>query len=395
MEKNYIPRAIESTIQEAASYFPVIAITGPRQSGKSTLLRHIFPTYQWVSLKDLNVLEFAQSDPVAFLSQTSNGMIIDEVQKAPRLLEHIQVLVDNDSNRKFALTGSANFELLRTMSESLAGRAGVFELLPMSMTEVPTMVQKMGVDNLLFEGLYPAICAKKNKAKFFYPSYVRTYLEKDVRDLLHVKDQMQFMRFLKLCAARIGSLFNASELATEVGVDSKTITHWLSVLQASYIIALLPPYYENISKRLVKSPKLYFYDTGLACYLLNIESASQLERDKMRGALFENLIVSEILKYRYNKGLDDGVFFYRDAKQHEVDILLRENGKLIAIEVKSAMTYNTSFAKTLLAIDTWIQTPIRSKNVIYTGEYENGVGDIKLFNYKNLPLTWMVSEQYK
>lgn len=393
MEKNYIPRAIESTIQEAASYFPVIAITGPRQSGKSTLLRHIFPTYQWVSLKDLNVLEFAQSDPVAFLSQTSNGMIIDEVQKAPRLLEHIQVLVDNDSNRKFALTGSANFELLRTMSESLAGRAGVFELLPMSMTEVPTMVQKMGVDNLLFEGLYPAICAEKNKAKFFYPSYVRTYLEKDVRDLLHVKDQMLFMRFLKLCAARIGSLFNASELATEVGVDSKTITHWLSVLQASYIIALLPPYYENISKRLVKSPKLYFYDTGLACYLLNIESASQLERDKMRGALFENLIVSEILKYRYNKGLDDGVFFYRDAKQHEVDILLRENGELIAIEVKSAMTYNTSFAKTLLAIATWIHTPIRSKNVIYTGEYENGVGDIKLFNYKNLPLTWMVSEQ--
>ena len=189
---------------------------------------------------------------------------------------------------------------------------------------------------------------------------------------------------MKLCAARIGSLFNASELAAEVGVDSKTITRWLSVLEASYIVTLLPPYYENISKRLVKSPKLYFNDTGLACYLLDIESPRQLERDKMRGALFENLIVTEVIKHRFNQGKEDGVFFYRDSNQNEVDILLKQEGEIIAIEVKSSMTYHASFEKTLRILPEWIKTPVIRRAIVYAGEFENAVSDIKLLNYNNL-----------
>ena len=194
------------------------------------------------------------------------------------------------------------------------------------------------------------------------------------------------MRFMKLCAARVGSIFNASELAAQVGVDSKTITHWLSVLQASYLVILLPPYYENISKRLVKSPKLYFCDPGLACFLLDIESPRQLERDKMRGAIFENYIVMEAIKHRYNQGLLDGVFFYRDSNQNEVDILLKEEGEITAIEVKSSMTYHSSFAYSITKLSEWIKTPVKNKMIVYTGDFENTVGDVKLINYRHLLL---------
>ena len=213
---------------------------------------------------------------------------------------------------------------------------------------------------------------------------MKTYIEKDVRDLLKVKNMMQFMKFMRLCAARVGSLFNASEVANEVGVDSKTVTQWLSVLQASYLVTLLPPYYENITKRLVKTPKLYFNDPGLACCLLDIESPKQLDRDKMRGAIFENYIVMEVLKHRYNQGRAGGVYFYRDSNSNEVDILLKQGGEITAIEVKSAMTYSSSFEKSLKQIGSWIGTPVIKKIVVYTGEFENTAGDIKIVNYRNL-----------
>ena len=213
---------------------------------------------------------------------------------------------------------------------------------------------------------------------------MNTYLEKDVRDLLNLQNQMRFLRFIKLCATRIGSLFNASELAAEVGVDSKTITRWLLVLQASYLVTLLPPYYENISKRLVKSHKLYFNDTGLACYLLDIESPKQLERDKMRGPLFENMVVMEMMKHRYNQGKDGGVFFYRDSNQNEVDVLLKQEGEITAVEVKSSMTYHPSFEKTLRQLQDWIKTPVTKRAVVYAGEFENNGSDIKLLNYNSL-----------
>ena len=381
---DYIHRKIEETILEASKYFSVIAVSGPRQSGKSTLLTQLFPLYEKYSLKDLNILDYAKNDPIAFLNQTDEGMFIDEIQRCPQLLDYIQGIVDNNPKRHFALSGSSNFEVMKNLSESLAGRAGVFELLPMSIQEVTGKVDLDNLNQILYNGLYPSICAKKNIAKFFYPSYVRTYLEKDVRDLLQMKDQIRFTKFLKLCAARIGSLFNASELGAEVGVSSKTISHWLSVLQASYLITLLPPYYENIPKRLVKSPKLYFNDPGLACYLLDIETPQQLDRDKMRGAIFENMIVMEAIKHCYNMGLEGGVFFYRDSNQNEVDLLIKQEGELTAIEVKSSMTYSSSFEKTLTQIEGWIKTPISKKAIVYSGDFENSSGDINLINYRHI-----------
>lgn len=381
---DYIHRKIEETILEASKYFSVIAVSGPRQSGKSTLLTQLFPLYEKYSLKDLNILDYAKNDPIAFLNQTDEGMFIDEIQRCPQLLDYIQGIVDNNPKRHFALSGSSNFEVMKNLSESLAGRAGVFELLPMSIQEITGKVDLDNLNQILYNGLYPSICAKKNIAKFFYPSYVRTYLEKDVRDLLQIKDQIRFTKFLKLCAARIGSLFNASELGAEVGVSSKTISHWLSVLQASYLITLLPPYYENIPKRLVKSPKLYFNDPGLACYLLDIESPQQLDRDKMRGAIFENMIVMEAIKHRYNMGLEGGVFFYRDSNQNEVDLLIKQEGELTAIEVKSSMTYSSSFEKALTQIEGWIKTPISKKAIVYSGDFENTSGNINLINYRHI-----------
>ena len=381
---DYIHRKIEEMILEASKYFSVIAVSGLRQSGKSTLLTQLFPLYEKYSLKDLNILDYAKNDPIAFLNQTDEGMFIDEIQRCPQLLDYIQGIVDNNPKRHFALSGSSNFEVMKNLSESLAGRAGVFELLPMSIQEVTGKVDLDNLNQILYNGLYPSICAKKNIAKFFYPSYVRTYLEKDVRDLLQMKDQIRFTKFLKLCAARIGSLFNASELGAEVGVSSKTISHWLSVLQASYLITILPPYYENIPKRLVKSPKLYFNDPGLACYLLDIETPQQLDRDKMRGAIFENMIVMEAIKHRYNMGLEGGVFFYRDSNQNEVDLLIKQEGELTAIEVKSSMTYSSSFEKTLTQIEGWIKTPISKKAIVYSGNFENTSGDINLINYRHI-----------
>ena len=380
----YLNRTIEAVITEAAQYFSVISVTGPRQSGKSTLLKHLFPQYQRYSMKDVNMREFAEHDPIAFLSQHAEGMFIDEVQATPQLLEYIQGIVDEHPERKFLLTGSSNFELLQGLCESLPGRAGVYELLPMTYPETESTQKNSSLDELLYSGFYPAVCARKNKANLFYPSYVKTYLERDVRNFLKIKNQMQFMRFMKLCAARIGSIFNASELAAQLGVDSKTVSHWLSVLQASYLITLLPPYFENVSKRVVKSPKLYFTDPGLACFLLDIESPRQLERDKMRGAIFENYVVMEVVKHRYNHGMLGGVYFYRDSHQNEVDILLKQEGEITAIEVKASMTYHTSFNRHIVRLQDWIDIPITRRLIVYAGDFENTAGDIQLINYRHL-----------
>lgn len=385
MNDIYLHRDLENVIKEASQYFSVISVTGPRQSGKSTMLMHLFPEYKYFSMKDLNILEFAENDPIAFLNQCGDsGMLIDEVQKAPALLNYIQGIVDRNPKRKFLITGSSNFQMLQQMSESLSGRAAVFELMPMTQAEGKS--ESLNLDEQLFNGLFPAICTGKNLAKFFYPSYTRTYIEKDVRDFMHIQDQMLFMKFMKLCAARIGSQFNASELSNEVGVDAKTITRWLSALQASYIVALMPPYFDNLTKRLVKTPKFYFTDTGLACYLLDIESPRQLMRDKMRGAIFENMIVMEVMKHRFNQGKEGGVYFYRDSNHNEVDILLKEEGKFTAIEVKSATTYNKTFEKTLKKIDSWVNGPVVKKMIVYAGDFENYEGDIQLVNYNNLHL---------
>lgn len=383
MDNTFINRELGSTLLDAASYFPVLCVTGPRQSGKSTLVNHLFPDYKQVSLEDIDVRAAAMADPRGFLNQTSGGMMIDEVQRVPELLSYIQGIVDNHPERRFVLSGSSNFALLRSVSQSLAGRTGMFELLPMAYSEVRGNLSELSLDEILFNGLYPAICAKKNTARFLYPSYVKTYLERDVRDLLQVRNLMQFNTFLRLCAGRIGSLFNASELANEVGVDSKTITAWLSILQTSYVVYLLPPYFTNTRKRLVKAPKLYFCDTGLACYLLDIESPEQLARDKMRGHLFENFVIMEALKHRFNTGRESNLFFYRDSNQNEIDLLMLTGQRADGYEIKSASTYHPDFAAKLVKMQDYVKGVVGRRAVIYNGSLENGQAEIQLHNWRH------------
>lgn len=384
MERKYIQREMAGAIEEAARYFSVITVTGPRQSGKTTLIRHLFSHLPYYSLENLEVRSFAEKDPVAFLTQHKDGMILDEVHNVPNLLSYIQGIVDEDPDRRFILSGSSQFAILKKVTQSLAGRTAVFELLPMSYAEIREEAESKSLDELLFNGFYPAIWSGRNRAALLYPAYLRTYLDKDVRDLLQIKDMMQFHTFLKLCAGRIGSIFKVSELANEVGVSSRTITAWLSVLQASYIVNLLPPYFENTRKRLTKSPKLYFTDTGLACHLLGIESDAQLARDKMRGALFENFIVMEALKYRYNQGKDSNLYFYRDSNQSEIDLLLKKSIGLYGVEIKSSMTYHADFEKSLKKMDQWVNESVAGRAVVYAGSLESSESAVKLLNYRNI-----------
>lgn len=384
MEAKYIHRELSSVLEEAYRYFSVITVTGPRQSGKTTLIRNLFPHLPYYSLESLDIRSFAENDPIAFLNQNEEGMILDEVHNAPDLLSYIQGIVDEHPDKRYILSGSSQFAMLKRATQSLAGRTAVFELMPLSYSETKDLTADVPLDKLLFNGFYPAIYSGRNVPEFLYPAYMKTYLDRDVRDLLQIKDMMQFHIFIKLCAGRIGSLFKASELANEIGVSPNTITSWLSVLQASYIVTLLPPYFENTSKRLTKMPKLYFLDTGLACYLLGIESPEQLSRDKMRGALFENFVVTEALKQRYNQGKESNLYFYRDSNQNEIDLLLKRNTRLYGIEIKSSMTYHKDFEKALKRIDEWVKAPVDGKAVVYAGNFENTAGEIKLLNYTNM-----------
>jgi len=380
----YIERQATELIQKAAKYFPVICITGPRQSGKSTFIRHEFPEFARFSMEDYNVRELAEGDPISFLNQTHGGMVIDEIQRLPMLLSYIQGIVDEKPERKFVISGSSDFTLMRGISQSLAGRVGVFDLLPMSYTEVASLWSEKSLDEILYSGLYPAICAGINIPELYYPSYVRTYIDRDIRELVNVSNISQFHIFLKLCAARIGSIFNASELANEVGVSANTINSWLTILETSYIVVRLQPWSENTRKRLTKSAKIYFCDTGLACHLLNIESPEQLARDKMRGHLFENLIIMEQLKGRLNSGKIRNAYFYRDSNGNEIDLLVDNGDELDAYEIKSSMTFSSSFNAVLAKTDSLLTTKVRKKRVIYAGELENKEGEIGLLNWRNL-----------
>jgi predicted AAA+ superfamily ATPase len=383
MKEQFINRALSSTISRVAESFPVITVTGPRQSGKTTLIKHAFKQLPYRSLENPNTFEMAMGDPVAFLNQHPEGMILDEVQNTPQLLSYIQGIVDDDRSKRFILSGSSQFSMLKQVTQSLAGRTAVLDLLPFSYSEVRPMAEKKSLDQLLFDGFYPAIYADRGLAVDLYPGYVRSYLERDVRDLFQVREMLEFQTFMRLCAARAGNLFNLSELSNEVGVSLKTIKSWLSVLQASYIIMLLPPWFENVSKRLTKTPKLYFIDTGLACSLLGIESAEQLARDRKRGDLFENFIVMECLKRRFNEGKMSNLFFYRDSNHNEVDLLLRNGDRFEAIEIKSSQTYISDFDKGLKVLDKTFPGRVESKTVVYAGTLEGKPNGVKVVNYKN------------
>ena len=385
----YVERKISPAILKAANLYPVITVTGPRQSGKTTLVRHLFEHLPYYSLENPDIRDLAETDPKGFLNESvmRKGMVLDEVQRCPQLLSYIQGMVDDNLDIKFVLTGSSNFSVMKSVTQSLSGRTAVFELMPFSLGEVMSQMEGMTLDKLMFNGLYPAVWSKGQEPELMYPNYVKTYLERDVRDLLAVKDLNAFRKFIRLCAARIGSVFNASELSSEIGVSVNTIKSWLSVLEASYIIILLQPFYENTRKRLTKSPKLYFVDTGLACYLLDIESVRQLQRDKMRGHLFENLIVTEALKQRLNRGKSGNMCFYRDSNGNEVDLITRSEGRLKLYEVKSSETFHPEFEKGIKSFCKEFPDRVEEGTVIYAGSTENVTRDIRLINYNTFALT--------
>ena len=379
-----IYRDLTDSLLENYKYFPVITLTGPRQSGKTTLIREVFKDLPYYSMENLDIQNFALNDPIAFLNQNQQGMILDEVQNTPQLLSYIQGIVDEHPDRKFVLSGSAQFSLMRSVTQSLAGRTAVLELLPLSLNEIRKDIKGQDANRLIFDGFYPAIHAGKNVAKLFYPAYTKNYLERDVRQLLQIKDMQAFQVFLQLCAGRIGSLFNMSELSNEVGMSVNTIKSWISVLEASYIIAFLPPYFENSRKRLTKTPKIYFCDTGLAAYLLSIDNEQQLMHDKMRGHLFENMVVMEFVKHAFNEGRSGNLSFYRDSNGNEIDLLVAKGGHYTAIEIKSAQTYNSEFEKGLKSASLELESKTIEKAIVYAGDYENTESRIKLLNFKNL-----------
>ncbi|MBD5253829.1 MAG: ATP-binding protein [Barnesiella sp.] len=343
----YIERLLASGILEASTYFPVVVVTGPRQSGKSTLCRHLFPEYRYINLEDITLRTDAMSNPSGFLDSLGEHVIIDEVQNVPEIMSMIQVRVDEFTNRKYILTGSSNFSLLHTISQSLAGRTALFTLLPLSLIETKSELKMKGIDNIIISGLYPRVVADGIPAGLYYRSYYNTYVERDLRDLLKIKNLLAFDRFMRLLASRIGSEFNASALARDAGVSSVTIKEWLSILMTSYIAFPLMPYYANETKRLAKMPKIYFYDTGLACFLLGIENEEILKVHHMRGALFENIAICELIKRSYNRGSDPRIYFYRDKSGLEVDAVEDVAGTLHLYEIKSGATLRSSYLENM------------------------------------------------
>lgn len=385
MEHPYIQRVMSDAIIDANRFFSVITLTGPRQSGKSTLLLHLFPDVPYISLEDPDIRRLAVSDPRGLLNYYPTAVIIDEVQHVPDLLSYIQGMVDENPLRKFYLTGSSDFSLLKNVTQSLSGRTAVFELLPLSLAETAELNKDYSLSRILYDGFYPAIWSNKNIPRLLYPNYVKTYLERDVRDLLAVKDLDVFQRFLRLCAARIGSIFNASELSNELGISSNTVKSWLTILQASYIIYLLPPFFTNTRKRLTRSPKIYFTDCGLASYLLEIDSPAIMDRDKMRGHLFENMVIINFLKHNLNKGLNGGLYFYRDSNGNEVDLLVKNRAGYDCYEIKSSSSFHPDYIRGLLTFSKAFPEESATLNVIYSGENLPEYNHVRIRNFRKRP----------
>lgn len=343
-----ITRTLQTYLLALAEQYPIITVTGPRQSGKTTLCRAAFPDRPYINLESPDTRQFALTDPRAFLAQFPDGAILDEIQRVPDLLSYLQVIVDADGRSGlFVLTGSQQFEVMNTISQSLTGRTALLKLLPFSIEELAAAVPALSVDRLLLSGFYPRIHDKGLNPTQALGDYLETYVERDIRQLIHIKDLGLFEKFVRLCAGRVGQLLNLHEIGSEAGVSHTTVRSWITLLEACYIIHLLRPWYGNISKRLVKTPKLYFYDVGLAAYLLRIEHEGHIARHPLRGALFENMAVMEALKYRYHRGMRSNLNFYRDAKGHEVDLVMSNGPDLLPIEIKSGTTIGGDFFKGL------------------------------------------------
>jgi hypothetical protein len=346
-----VPRALTPRLRASAGKFPVVTVTGPRQSGKTTLCRAVFPDKAYVSLEAPDVREYARTDPRGFLGDHVSGAILDEIQRVPELLSYLQVEVDaRPTPGRFVLTGSANLALIGSVSQSLAGRTALLHLLPLSWSEVGHFPRRP--DDLwtaLWTGGYPAIYDRDLDPTEWLASYVATYVERDVRQILNVGDLAAFQTFVRLCAGRSAQLLNLSALAADGGVTHVTARSWISVLEASFVAFRLPPYHANLTTRLVKTPKLHFYDSGLLCYLLGIRRPEQLREHPLRGAVFETWVVDEVAKSRLHAGVSGGLAFFRDRKGREVDLLVEDSGALTAVETKSGQTVNDDFFAGLAA----------------------------------------------
>ncbi len=371
-EAQMFKRSLTPKLKNVAAHFPVVTLLGPRQAGKTTLVRSTFPQHTYISLEKLDVRDFALSDARGFLETYAGkeGVIIDEVQHAPGLLSYIQTKVDEHRQPGcFILTGSQNLLVNQSVAQTLAGRTSLQTLLPFTLEELrqaQALPDKM--ENALFNGFYPSIYAQKVPPADWYSSYIRTYVERDVRQIKNITDLRLFQTFLKLCAGRIGQLLNISSLANDCGIGVSTAKGWLSLLEASYLIFLLQPHYKNFSKRLVKSPKLYFYDTGLACSLLGLETSQSIATHYLRGGLFESMIISDLIKQRYNVGLPPNIYFWRDKLGHEVDCIIDKDGKLIPIEIKAGMTISSDYFQSLGKWCALAETNPANGIVIYAGD---------------------------
>ena len=378
-----IRREIEWEFRSLLGKYPAITITGPRQSGKTTLAQMVCGDASYYNLEAPDVRAAALADPRAFLGRQKTAVVLDEIQRAPDLLSYIQVHIDKDDRPgRFILTGSQQFEVMSRVSQSLAGRTAILKLLPFTISEQARYGRNNNVDDFLLSGFYPRLYDKKLDSTRAYRNYFETYVERDLKQLAHLKDLSLFEKFVRLCAGRIGSVFVASGLANDVGVSVPTITAWASLLEASYILFFLQPFYENIGKRLIKAPKVYFYDVGLASYLLGIETLSQVERDPLRGPLFENMVVMELLKKRFNRGLASNLFFYRDNNGNEVDILLKKGNRFVPCEVKVSQTFAPDFLKGLRYLKKIMPKRVSEGYVIYGGDQEHSLDGFKVINFR-------------
>ena len=380
-----IPRNALTTIYKLQKGYPIVAVTGPRQSGKTTLVKIAFPHKPYVSLETPSHLDFAQSDPIGFLKQHSEGMIIDEVQNAPHLFSYLQEIVDHQKEMgQFVLTGSQQFDFLSGITQSLPGRVGLLELLPFSLNEIQDQLESL--DDQLFKGFYPAIYDRKLNPRLWYEDYVKTYLERDVRKMVNVKDLNIFRNFLKLCAGRNAQVINFSGLCTDSGLNKKTVKSWLSILEASFIIYFIPPYFRNFSKRMIKSPKLYFYDSGLVGHLLGLNSAKEVLLSTFKGAIFESMVMSEVKKYNNNYRKSRDFYFWKDHRGVEVDLVFEKDQNIYGIEIKSGQTIQSSFLRNLEIYQKYINSLNNKSFVIYAGEELQERKTASFISWKNMDL---------
>ena len=379
-----IPRSISRKALEFAGQYPVVTFTGPRQSGKTTLCKALFPNKPYVSLEDSENRLLAAEDPRSFLARYPDGAVIDEVQRVPNLLSYIQTIVDEmNTEGLFILTGSQQFEMLESLTQSLAGRTALIKLLPFSYDEIYSQEPPSNLFTMLYTGFYPGIFDKKLNPTEALSFYISTYLERDVRQIINVKDLSSFTNFLKLLAGRSGQILNMNTLGDDCGLSHNTIKSWISVLEASYIVKRLPPWYRNLNKRLVKAPKIHFLDSGLLCYLPGITEPQQLMTHPLRGAVFESCAVSEVFKYHYHNGIPEHMYYFRDYQGHEIDLLIERANAVDLIEIKSSATFQPNFLKGLNYFEKIYEGRV-NKALIFGGKDSYHYKDTRVVNWQNI-----------